>query len=121
MLGIAQDQHSLALTLADHELEPRNAGIDREEGDSAVVILARCYSAFPLAEVEYGGRASPANADLAKRSAGVAVGELPHLGGGGRHHQALSFLRHGCLVGHSRTIYIADRLRLPVEQNFEQA
>src|SRR5580700_806381 len=59
VLAVADDEHSLPGALSHHKLESVNGGVNGDEGDGAVVILARCHCAFPFAEVEDCGPALP--------------------------------------------------------------
>src|SRR5215469_4115119 len=54
MLAVADDQHPFAGPFAHHEFEPRVRGINGDERDCAIVVLARRYSALPLTEIECG-------------------------------------------------------------------
>src|SRR5258708_9336444 len=93
VLRVADDQPALAVLVGDDELEAAEGGHDGDEGDGAVVVLARGDRARPLAEVERDRRAGALHLDAAEILVRIARGELADVFGCRRDHEALALPR----------------------------
>src|SRR5262249_40167764 len=78
MLAVADDEYAFAGAFPYNELEPLVGGIGGDERHGAVIVLARCDRALPLAEIEGDHPVFVEHADLAELFAGIARCQLLH-------------------------------------------
>ena len=101
--------------------KPPTVGIDRDEGDRAVVVLPRRDGAVPLAEVEDDRPALLLHVERAERRARVARGELAGLGRVRRDDEALALLRDRGLALRGADAHLLLGLGLAVEEQLDEA
>src|SRR5215471_12205165 len=80
VLCVADDEPACCIFVSDDELKAIECGVDRQERDRAVVVLPRCDTALPLADVEDGLVVCREDLEVAERTAHIAEGEVRYGG-----------------------------------------
>jgi len=91
-------KHPLAGAFTHHEFEPVIPGIDRDKRDRAIVILSRCHSAFPLAEIECSDSVLGQHRKLTEFLAGIPFCQTSHRRRCSGHYEPFAILGKCCLM-----------------------